>query len=89
LLEELGCDVPLAVTSPMGNHVDGVEYRSLRRADGTILAYVNNLRRQNRRLRLTCNPPVESVWNLSLEREASEDLSLPALECFLLEIATE
>ena len=85
----MGCDVALDVRSPQGNHVDGVEFRSVRREDGTILAYVNNLRRRNRRLRLMCTRPIKSVRNLSLAEPAGRTISLPAMECYLLQIETE
>jgi len=88
LLDRLGCAAPLAVTDARGGQAEGVEYRSLRRKDGTILAYVNNLTREDRDLQLRSTRPITRVRNLSLGVETSADVALPGLECYILEIET-
>ena len=89
LLDEMGCEAALRVTSPRGHHIDGLEFASLRRRDGTVLAYVNNLARRGRMLKLSCDRPIKSVRNLSLGGLVKQRSRLPALECWLLEIETE
>ena len=89
LLEDIGCNAPLALRTAKGNRPEGVESGSLRRADGTVLAYVNNLRRAERRVTLSCDAPIRSVRNLSTGEDIKPSLRLPPLECWILEIDTE
>jgi hypothetical protein len=88
LLDRLGCEAPLTVTDEQGAHAERIEYRSLRRADGTILAFVNNLGRRAQDLKLHADRPVKGVRNLSTEEQTSPDLTLPAGECVILGVET-
>jgi hypothetical protein len=89
LLDGLSGRPPLVATNSEGRRIPGVEYRSLSRPDGTVLAFVNNLVREEKQLRITCERTIRRVRNLSLEEEVGTTFALPPLECYVLLVDTE